>query len=528
MNEKILRDWDNADQYLKDNLNNVGSNLNCIVSDVEHIKGTAGGQFVYDSQTKMTKVVPDGVNKGIVAMIGGKTVKSKNILNIDALPDLHTEYGLLNNVDIQPRPDGSLSLTGASNGSGSWSFYKTIPESTTLLKPEHTYTIVCYSSKSVQFGGRLYKGATTQIQTFLPQIQTTGLRTVTFTTIARTDSSGEEVWDRIGIWFRVVSTETYNDDTVWCMILDGESTDTDYEPYFDGLHNAPVESITVSNIIAKPNFAVITKYTEIANRTGYMYESLKTGKYNVSITNTGTKTAFAAVFRNNARVDDTYISINSGTTVNVIYDIIDGDDVAIYQGSAVNIDFVKANVVSVGGKPFVKEISLSNLLDLPDYGCSAGDVYNYIDFEEMVYHHKVRSIDLGTLLWITRSSDGLTYDSDYTSSDRKAASVSSIANIISDIYTTTSRDSVLSNNNQISIAATKAICIYDNTIDYSAARPIDKFIGHVVNYELETEELIDISDILMPFMLESGGTITFENEHNLDVPNTVIYEKEMI
>ena len=46
-------------------------------------------------------------------------------------------------------------------------------------------------------------------------------------------------------------------------------------------------------------------------------------------------------------------------------------------------------------------------------------------------------------------------------------------------------------------------------------------------YELATEELIDISDILHPIRCETGGTITFTNEHGLDVPNTVVYKKEV-
>ena len=47
-------------------------------------------------------------------------------------------------------------------------------------------------------------------------------------------------------------------------------------------------------------------------------------------------------------------------------------------------------------------------------------------------------------------------------------------------------------------------------------------------YQLATEEVIDISDMLMPIRCESGGTITFQNEHNLDMPNTVVYKKEVL
>lgn len=44
---------------------------------------------------------------------------------------------------------------------------------------------------------------------------------------------------------------------------------------------------------------------------------------------------------------------------------------------------------------------------------------------------------------------------------------------------------------------------------------------------LSTAETINISDMLMPIRVEAGGTITFQNEHNLDMPNTIVYKKEV-
>ena len=49
--------------------------------------------------------------------------------------------------------------------------------------------------------------------------------------------------------------------------------------------------------------------------------------------------------------------------------------------------------------------------------------------------------------------------------------------------------------------------------------------GEVV--ALSTAETIDITDILHPIRCEAGGTITFNNEHSLDMPNTVVYKKEV-
>ena len=44
---------------------------------------------------------------------------------------------------------------------------------------------------------------------------------------------------------------------------------------------------------------------------------------------------------------------------------------------------------------------------------------------------------------------------------------------------------------------------------------------------LSTAETINISDMLMPIRVETGGTITFNNEHTLDMPNSIMYKKEV-
>ena len=49
--------------------------------------------------------------------------------------------------------------------------------------------------------------------------------------------------------------------------------------------------------------------------------------------------------------------------------------------------------------------------------------------------------------------------------------------------------------------------------------------GEVV--ALSTAETINISDMLIPIRVEAGGTITLQNEHSLDMPNTVVYKKEV-
>ncbi|MCQ2463978.1 MAG: hypothetical protein MJ095_00185 [Oscillospiraceae bacterium] len=493
------------------------------------IKGITDGEFVHDDTPVMRKTVPEGCSKGIVSMIGGKTVKTKNLLNIDALPNLHTVYGLLSDVDIQPRPDGSLSLSGTSNGSGSWSFYRAFPENATLLKPEHTYTIVCYSSKPVQFGGRLYMGASTQIQTFLTQTQTTGLRTVTFTTMARTGSSGEEIWDRIGIWFRVVSAETYNDDTVWCMILDGESTDTDYEQYFDGLHSAPVESVSVEGInmfnektelgsysstdgepVASTTTIRMIGYIPIEPNTNYYMN--KAGRFCFYDSN---KSFVSTVFESSSSVFATspatarYMRVNLSSGYGTKYKH--------------NIIVAKSDV-SVNYKPYRKTIlSLADIIPgLPDYGKGIDDTYyNYIDFEEMKYHRNVTSLRLSDYDWTYES----TYKQWTTGEIAFLSNVYMDSNIICSNLIQNSGNYDTAPYTHIRGVSYKKIKL--STIESDVTNFKNLIKDSVCHCALATPEIIDISDILTPFMCEFGGVITMENKYNLDMPNTVVYEKEV-
>ena len=52
-------------------------------------------------------------------------------------------------------------------------------------------------------------------------------------------------------------------------------------------------------------------------------------------------------------------------------------------------------------------------------------------------------------------------------------------------------------------------------------------LGQMLNYELKTEELIDISDIIRPLKVEAGGTVTLVTEHGLDMDNTIKYKIEV-
>lgn len=166
---------------------------------------------------------------------------------------------------------------------------------------------------------------------------------------------------------------------------------------------------------------------------------------------------------------------------------------------------------------------------LPDYGLgivkSDGTIVaNEVDFENGVYYHRIATKKFSALTWTEHASvvkgyvgAGLT--------DAKVGSTDSIMNnIMCARYITTSRNEIV--DKAISINSSKAILVQDtSTTGLVSFKTLTE--NDIIVYELATEELIDISDILHPIKVETGGTIMFNNEHSLDMPNAVVYKKEV-
>ena len=189
------------------------------------------------------------------------------------------------------------------------------------------------------------------------------------------------------------------------------------------------------------------------------------------------------------------------------------------------------SVVSTSADGKVKTTLLipEAIKNLPDYGLgivkSDGTIVaNEVDFENGVYYHRIATKKFSALTWTEHASvvkgyvgAGLT--------DAKVGSADSImGNIMCARYITTSRDGIV--DKAISINSSKDVVVQDtSTTDLVSFKTLTE--NDIIVYELATEELIDISDILHPIRVETGGTITLQNEHNLDMPNTIIYKKEV-
>lgn len=223
-----------------------------------------------------------------------------------------------------------------------------------------------------------------------------------------------------------------------------DNTIEEFVPYGNHLWNATVEKIVAQN----------KNYTPVENRLeGKGYSSSGV------LANNATSLAYSTVDVIKGEVY-TIFGIKPNSALRVVQwndstlaesAVYTADSTGKYTFTAIGNKFAMnalyTNIVSdvftvKGTEIHKKEISLSDLADLPDYGCSAGDVFNCADFKEMKYHHRCKI-----------NAD---------SSDTEV---------------------------------------------------------------LSTEEIIDIKPLVTILPIEAGGTIEFVNEHNLSVPNTVLYKE---
>lgn len=170
------------------------------------------------------------------------------------------------------------------------------------------------------------------------------------------------------------------------------------------------------------------------------------------------------------------------------------------------------------------------ILNLPGYGWSAGDVRNYVDWEEKRYHKRVGKVDWERLDW-EYANDYLGMPVFYTTNIPPGIA-SKTMNIITSRYIPTDKVFLTQQvDKAIAIATSGAVYVRDNS--YSDK---DTFVnalnGQIIYYELAEEQIIDISDIIdnifqEPIEVEAGGTLTFKNSHGdnyrIPVPSSEEY-----
>lgn len=172
-----------------------------------------------------------------------------------------------------------------------------------------------------------------------------------------------------------------------------------------------------------------------------------------------------------------------------------------------------------------------SIRNLDGYGWSAGNAYNYVDFENKKFHKRVGCVDLGTLEWTSKT------DCYFKAvlSTIKPGKNEKVSNGCCKKY-------LLYDANRL-MRATKGIALgvnHSNNVDVRDENYTDvttfktAMSGVLLYYELATEEVTDISDLLVEldedaFVLpvEAGGTLTFKNSlgdgYRIPVPNSEEY-----
>lgn len=188
-------------------------------------------------------------------------------------------------------------------------------------------------------------------------------------------------------------------------------------------------------------------------------------------------------------------------------------------------------VESVGKNSTNTLIIPEAIRNLDGYGWSAGNVYNYVDFENKKFHKRVGCVDLGTLEWTSKT---VCYFRAVLSTI-KPGNNAKTSNGCCKKYLLYDANNLTRVTKGIVLGVNQLhnVDVWDeNYTDVTTFKTA--MSGVLLYYELATEEVTDISDLLAEldedaFMLpvEPGGTLTFKNPlgdgYRIPVPNSEEY-----
>lgn len=478
-----------------------------------------------ESTANVVTVPSDSVGDySAIAKIGGKTEKSKNLLiyPYNTTQNPFVAYAVTYNVNASK--EITINAAELPTATAYFDIRRKNEGDVLHLKVGKTYTIsyVCTGTGScwLYFASQ---GATNNTYVSKTISEATNGEKVTFTYTRPENYEGEQ------IFVAVRSSDTLPTNLKVTLQIEEGPEATAYEPYFEGLHSAPVDKIVSVGrnlwdgrfydliVDITDSYKIIdnsdTTYTAIIPcKPNTTYTLSKTGgsRFRIHTTSEFPKIndyALRQVVNNNSLTtytfttasNENYIMFYTGFNTDVVTDVIIKDD----------------SVKTTISIP-------QSIKNLPDYGCSAGDVYNYIDFERGVYVHQVTEIKGSDTTWTT-SSNGFTASISNIKLGTRASSV------ICPLYDDVVGEDFDPNWDRV---------IYASGITAGAVNCIDKtetlatFTSKIADvsivYELNTPEEIPLSNFIPIIKSEPNGTIEFQNEHNLAVPNKVLYKKEVL
>lgn len=168
------------------------------------------------------------------------------------------------------------------------------------------------------------------------------------------------------------------------------------------------------------------------------------------------------------------------------------------------------------------------ILNLDGYGDGVSDdVYNYVDWENKEYHKRVGKVDLGSLTWNAGGKYGDYFR--YNAPNFLIPSLDSIGNTLCAKFNRALMGTEVEGYgfHGIELYLIIQTAKYSTNTEFAQAMQ-----GVMLYYELDEEQIIDISDIIdntfqEPIEVEAGGTLTFHNSngdnYRLPVPNEEEY-----
>lgn len=238
---------------------------------------------------------------------------------------------------------------------------------------------------------------------------------------------------------------------------------------------------------------------------------LENGDYYLSGAKDGVS-MFVQLKKGNAWVDELWVGNKAFALDYINYDTV---IFMLYVANGVTVDTTIYPMLNKGleefpFRPYTENTFLisESVRAIGGYGDGvSADCYNYIDLESKKFVKRVDKVDLGTLPWYYASGSYSYVEARYKPN----------ANVVCAVPSRFGRIYI---DGEGTMVATYVANSFATSAEVKAA-----LSGVMLCYELATPESSDISDLIDNFIeVEPNGTLTFENEHHIDVPSTVVYQ----
>lgn len=303
-----------------------------------------------------------------------------------------------------------------------------------------------------------------------------------------------------------------------------KGTSGTYEPYYDGIKSAKVESIVSKGKYASVDLGSLTWKYDSSNHFFATISNIKPKMNNLlchmySVTPYNTSVS---------ALPNLHMKMNGGGA-NQIHIRNDNYTSASAFKSAMNGVILYYEAIDKADNTVLATVEIPTSLTSIDLH-SAGSAYDYFDFDEMKLHKRVGVVDMGTLTKVGKSSYGH-FRFIKPSDCKNESSAIGLRNVICPRYELKASSSIRtdSTTNGLSVGGwdensnyiyIRDVAFNDSTIDELKA----SLSGVLLYYELATEEVTDITDDIDFFDVESGGTITYvQTDTQLPIPHTVEY-----